>query len=129
MSEQEMLAIFLLAGFTVENHWKIENEYWPDNEHYAEMRRASPWWLAQTEFGIVRIGWRKRVISMDWSGTGMKVEPSAVTPDDVTKTDSLAHAYGHGSAVNYLRNLRMALRRVKATTKAGDGEQGGSHGE
>lgn len=123
MTRAEMEAIFLLAGYQITQVWTLPNGYWPDAADYAEIRRNSPWWLAQTQFGPIRIGWRKRVIDIDWSGTGHKVDAGAVTPDDVTRSGTNVHAYGHGSAVNYLRNLRFALQR-NGLTVGGDGGEG-----
>lgn len=109
MSEAEMLAIFLLAGVAVEKAYKIENLYWPDHPDYAKVRAESPWWLAKTAKGLVRIGWRKRVIAIDWSDTGIECE---VTKDDVTKDAGRVHAWGYAKAVEYLTNLGRAFERA-----------------
>jgi hypothetical protein len=101
MTEQEARAIFLLAGFEVKNLYQIGNQYWP--EAYVEERKRDPWWLVQTPAGLVKIGWRKRVISIDWEDTPVRVE---VTTDQVTKDKTMVHAYSFGKAVDYVTQLR-----------------------
>lgn len=65
MTEDHVRAIFLLAGLSVHKLHKLANQYWPDHPDYAEVRRENPWWLVATDAGLVKIGWRKRVISID----------------------------------------------------------------
>jgi len=101
MNEEQAKALFLLAGFKVSRLHRLENKYWP--EAYVEERRGSPWWLAITEFGPIEIGWRKRVISIDWSDTPVRQE---VTKDEVTKSDTLVHAWSYVKALEYLTALR-----------------------
>lgn len=107
MREEEVRALFLLAGIEVTAVYKIENRYWP--EAYVEMRQKSPWWLVKTSAGLVRIGWRKRVIEIEWTDTPVRV---IVTTDDVTKTDDLVHAWSHGQALIYLSSLGTEFRRA-----------------
>jgi hypothetical protein len=111
VTREEALAIFLLAKIEVKETYKIENGYWPDAPDYAEVRRASPWWLVLTEYGLIKIGWRKRVINIDWSATGLGAAP--VTRDDVTQWRQGVHAYSYGKAVDYLSALREFARRSK----------------
>jgi hypothetical protein len=106
MTEEQVKAIFLLAGFNVIKLHRIENKYWPLNQPYDEQRRNSPWWLVQTEFGWIEIGWRKRVISIDWEDTGIRARP---TPDEVTKEDHMVHAYSEAKAVEYLKSLHECM--------------------
>lgn len=108
MTEEQARAIFLLAGISVSNAFQIENGYWP--EAYVEARKASPWWLMKTERGLVRIGRRKRVISIDWSNTPVRLE---VTEDDTTKGDTYVHAWTNGNAVDYLATWNRAARTTE----------------
>jgi hypothetical protein len=121
MNESEMKAIFLLAGFDIESAYQLANEYWPDCDEYADIRRNSPWWLVKTEYGLIKIGWRKRVINIDWSDTPYRAGVSEfadgrdigiLTTDDVTKTETIVHAYGNGKAVQYLSRLHLKLKQV-----------------
>jgi hypothetical protein len=107
MNEAEMRALFVLAGIAVENHWQLANGYWP--EAYADLRAQSPWWLVQTRFGNIRLGWRKRVISIEWDATKIR---GVVTKDDVTKDETMVHAWSYHKAVEYLGNFRRIAERA-----------------
>jgi hypothetical protein len=104
MLETELRALFLLAGIPIVDAWKTENGYHgavqPDDSAERIVYLLNhPWWLVMTEIGIVRIGWRKRVIAIDWSSTSLRKE---ITNDDVTKSDKDVHAWGYSKAVEYL---------------------------
>jgi hypothetical protein len=105
VKRHEVEAIFLLADIRVFSLGKVDNEYWPDTPTYAKLRQESPWWIVQTELGTIKLGWRRRVIALDWSETKMR---KWVTPEDVQQTDTSVHASSHGKAVDYLSNLRPA---------------------
>lgn len=100
-------AIFLLAGITVTKWYELPNHYWP--EAYADLRAAHPWQLAMTPHGPIEIGWRKRVISIDWEGTPARL---LVTDDKVTKEETLVHAYSYADALAYMQKLSAELRRL-----------------
>ncbi len=117
MSEEQAKAIFLLAGIIVTRCHQIENGYWP--YAYVEERKRSPWWLVETNIGVIIIGWRKRVISIDWTSVAVRV---VVTEDDVTKDESRVHAYSYAKAVEYLSKLAHAHRAVLSTSTATIGE-------
>ena len=108
MDEKKVAAIFLLAGIEVQRLYRIENCYWPNVEAYREIRRDSPWWLVKTPTGLVKIGWRKRVIAIDWSDTGVSAN---VTEDDVTKDLSSVHAWSYSRAVQYLAVLAAEFKK------------------
>ncbi|MCA8938234.1 MAG: hypothetical protein KDB07_00370 [Planctomycetes bacterium] len=55
---------------------------------------------------MVRIGWRKRVVEIDWSDTPVR---RLVGKDDVTKTETLIHAWSVGKVVEYLSELASEL--------------------
>jgi hypothetical protein len=103
-SHVEVVSILTLAGLKPERMWELANGYWPDSPDYDDVR--TPWWLAQTSVGLIRIGWRKRVIEIDWSATGNEV---SVTDDDVTKWLTMVHAYSTAKAVEYLTKLREVV--------------------
>lgn len=105
MKQSHVTALFEMAGFEVKSLHELPNGYWP--ESYVELRRDNPWWLAETEIGLVKIGWRKRVISIEWPNTARRV---IVTDDDVTKHETLVHAYGYAKALEYLTALRRATQ-------------------
>ena len=115
MERKKLDALLLLAGIEPVAVHEVTNKYWPDSEHYAEIRRNTPWWLVVTKAGPVVIGWRKRVISIDWADTPVR---SIVTADDVTKGEDHVHAYGYGKAVSYLAHIACALNTASTPQAA-----------
>lgn len=111
MTEAEAKSLFTLAGLKVNRVWKLQNQYWPDVDDYLKIRAKHPWWLVMTDHGLVELGWRKRVISIDWSATNVR---AVVTTDDVTKCETLVHAWGFPDAVKYLTNWRLAAEQSSA---------------
>lgn len=103
MNQQEVYAAFTLAGFKDCGYEKIRNAYWPSHEDYDRVRDQNPWWIVTTELGDIRLGWRKRVIEVDWVNTNRR---GIVTEDDVTKGTSLVHAYSLSKLVQYLKAIR-----------------------
>jgi len=80
----------------------IPNEYHsdPDPTYYG------PWFVVETSAGRIKIGWRKRVIHIDWSETGLEVSGAEVVEDpNVTHGPGYAHAWGPDKAVECLRRL------------------------
>ena len=102
MNDEQVKSLFKLAGIGVMRLWEIPNQYWPLTPEYDETRKLSPWWLVKTPRGLIEIGWRKRVISIDWQETEIKCK---VTDDDVTKAETMVHAYGYAKALEYLTVL------------------------
>lgn len=107
-------ALFLLAGIPVLNTHELPNGYWPDNIHYAEIRGRHPWYLFMTPFGAVKIGWRKRVMSISWTDTKVGLQ---VTEDDVTKELDMVHAWSIPKALEYLIALRKGLEAMELAWK------------
>jgi len=64
-----------------------------------------PWFMVTTPVGRIKIGWRKRVINIDWSDTKIRVRGEEITEDDVTKGKDYIHAYGYEKAAEYLAKL------------------------
>ena len=99
MNDKESFhSIFQLAGIIILREWELVDGYDPD--------RGRSWYLFQTAYGLIKIGWRKRVINIDWSDTGVK---AIVTEDNVTKELTFVHAYSDLKAIEYLRNLKSFL--------------------
>jgi len=107
MTQDQVKAIFLLANISIKELHKIENGYWPVHPDYAEIRQINPWWLVVTEFGIIKIGWRKRVINIDWSSTELR---KIITEDNVTKWEEGIHAYGYSKAIDYLVTFKLEMK-------------------
>lgn len=109
MTETRVSAFFELAGIPITKMYRLENAYWPDHPDYAERRALNPWWLVMTPYGPIKIGYRKRVISINWEDTPTRV---IVTEDNVTKEETLVHAWGTMKCLEYLIALSNALRQV-----------------
>lgn len=96
--------LLTLAGIHHGTPNEEPNHYWP--ESYVELRQMSPWFRCPTPLGDILMGWRKRVLSIDWSGTETAAE---VTKDDVTRSAYMVHAWTYAKAVEYLEALRGIL--------------------
>lgn len=81
---------------------EIPNEY--SNEAYY---RGKPWFKVATPKGILKIGWRKCVIEINWSGfLGNKPKAQDIFADkDVTKGEYFIHAWSYKDAKQYLSML------------------------
>ncbi|MFA5934059.1 MAG: hypothetical protein WC795_02450 [Candidatus Paceibacterota bacterium] len=95
--------------FTKSSFKQIEMLMIPNQ--YCGCEKCGPWFKVKTEFGTIKIGWRKRVINIDW-----KEMPTGIfTPDDdmnslfksenVTKDDDCIHAWGWENAQDYLTRI------------------------
>lgn len=110
MKKQEAISLFTLAGIEVLNTKPLPDGYGytPDDPRYFEMPPRCAWWFVKTCAGWVEIGWRKRVISINWQDTHVR---QVITEDDVTKEDTYVHAYDFGKALEYLMKLAPLLSR------------------
>ena len=68
--------------------------------------RHLPWFIVTTNIGKIKIGWRKRVLEIDWSGTVNKRTAEQLFPaEDVTKSGCSIHAWGYDAAALYLQKI------------------------
>lgn len=71
----------------------------------------TPWAVVTTQIGHIQIGWRKRVINIDWTKTLVKASGKAIFPmEEVTRSESYesvryVHAWGYEKATEYLKKL------------------------
>jgi hypothetical protein len=114
MDRKTLDAILHLAGIDYIQAYEVENRYWPKAPNYDQIRREQPWWLVWTKHGPILIGWRKRVIQIEWPDLIHKVK-CIVTKDDVTKEETLVHAWTTWKAVEYLFELRRQMERAEYT--------------
>lgn len=106
MEKKVVEALLTLSGIEYQSIWEIANQYVPATEHYAAYRQNNPWWMILTKNGPIIIGRRKRVFSISWSDTDIRF---IVTPDDVTKDETLVHAWTVPKALEYLIALRCYI--------------------
>jgi hypothetical protein len=98
---------FEKAGFSMTKFFPIPNEYCND----PDCTICSNWFDVKTKWGIIKIGWRKRVINIDWSKIG-EVNGLAIFSDqDVTKNSDSIHAWGWEKCVEYLIKLRESFEK------------------
>lgn len=84
----------------------IPNGY--GNDWYYANR---PWYEVTTSVGIFVIGWRKRVISIDWKMTKVIETASELFPDeDTTRVGQLIHAWGYEKAKEYIDRLMLSAK-------------------
>ena len=65
-----------------------------------------PWFIVTTSKGRIRIGWRKRVILIDWIDSIIPdMSEKLFIDEDVTKFDKTIHAWGLEKAKEYIDKL------------------------
>lgn len=107
MQRNTLDALLLLSEIETLSVHELANQYWPNVDEYSVIRQQNPWWLVLTKFGPIVIGNRKKVISINWSGTTLR---SKVTDDEnVTSELDFCHAWSLDKAVKYLTTLRKSL--------------------
>lgn len=106
-SREEWREIFGAAGFEHFEMKETPNEYCP-------CESCSSWWNISTDFGTIKIGWRKSVINIDWSGLNRSFKRNKIlalfVKEDVTKGDTYIHAHGTEKATEYLKKIYDHLR-------------------
>lgn len=74
-----------------------------------------PWFEVTTPVGLFTIGWRKRVISIDWAKTLVLGTAEQLFPEEkVTKIDRLIHAWSYEKAKEYIQAIHAANRDSQA---------------
>ena len=67
------------------------------------------WLLVTTRLGVIEIGWRKHVLSIDWSGSDVTATAEELFTDEkVTKDGRLIHAWSYDKAAEYLARIAHA---------------------
>jgi hypothetical protein len=102
---EDFSSLFANAGYHVFPMKAVPNQY-------SSHERSTPWFEVHTAFGVILIGWRKHVIHLDWSATGID---APVPGENVTCGLQWTHAHGRDKGIEYLRKIRLA---AEAKTKA-----------
>jgi hypothetical protein len=106
---EKLRAIFILAGIDVKTFHRLPNGYVGD-----QSCPHIPWALAETKYGLITIGWRKRVIHIGWpkdAGIHGKTVKSK-EEDWITDWEEGVHAYGYAKAVEYLTSFREKAEQL-----------------
>lgn len=78
------------------------------NEYCGDPTCCGPWFMVRTEAGNFKVGWRKRVINLEWAGEGIGSERNLLflfRNEDVTKDSSSIHAWGREKLIDYLQRI------------------------
>jgi hypothetical protein len=90
------------AGYQKALMTEIPNKYWSKDAGH-------PWFNVRLPGGVIEIGWRKRVISIDWSAHSKIDMTEEFKNEDVTKDSTSIHAWGHQKALDYLKLLKEKI--------------------
>lgn len=105
---EKLKSLFTEAGFDTVHVKVIENQYSSDAWYWT-----SPWITVTTSQGIITIGWRKRVINIDWSQTTLCINGEELFKGENTTTATdYIHAWSYEKAVEYLKKLKDALMQT-----------------
>ncbi len=124
MTREEAKSLFTLAGIPVLNIKPLIDgyNYGPEDSRFYKTLPEKVWWFVKTAAGWVEIGWRRRVISINWSDTPVR---KIVTEDNVTKDEEGVHAWDIATALKYLSVIAPELAGRAAAEGSAD-ENGGS---
>jgi hypothetical protein len=108
MEREQLESLIKLTNFPVISMYPIANQYWKSAN--------TPWWLMLTYWGPVVIGWRKRVVELRWEDTPVRM---IVTHDDVTRNDTMVHAWDLDKLVTYMTVLAIEFKQHPAVINTG----------
>ena len=112
--EHQFSEVFEKAGFKNIKMLPIPNGYCPCDS-------CAPWFEVTTDIakGNIAIGWRKRVINIDWSNLWYVADiPPLFKDEDVTKDENSIHAWGIEKAIEYLTKIREAYTKKEKENEA-----------
>ncbi len=105
-TQKEFHDIFVAAGFIDPVLTAVPNEY-------GSQSYRGPWYTVPMEVGgVLRVGWRKRVIEIDWSGCHSKLHhrlAALFAKEETTHTERIVHANDSTHAVDCLSRIRSYL--------------------
>lgn len=92
----------ILSAFEAPFHVKeIPNGYCSDYCH-----EKFPWFVVTTARGPITVGWRNRVVNLDWSGSDIVANGEELfAMENVTKGSKFIHCYGIESLRTHVKAL------------------------
>lgn len=106
VEKQQLLALFPEKIFVEE----IPNGYCHD-----WCCRHLPWFIVTTEIGHFKIGWRKRVIQIEWDKTiGTKTAEKLFPDESVTKGKKYIHAWNLEDAKKYISIIITSANKIQS---------------
>ncbi|MHA1469073.1 MAG: hypothetical protein ACTSSP_00780 [Candidatus Asgardarchaeia archaeon] len=101
----ELTEIFKSAGFNVIHVEAIDSQYCSKACCYKW-----PWVIVTTQKGRIKLGWRKRVINLDWSESDIKaIGMELFKGENVTTGEHYIHCWGKDKAIEYLKKLNSVI--------------------
>ena len=98
----ELIGIFHLAGFEIIHTETIDSQYCSESCCYK-----FPWIIATTNLGRIKLGWRKRVMNLDWSQSDITAMGEILfKEEETTKGEKYIHCWSKEKAVEYLKKLK-----------------------
>lgn len=98
---REARAMFADAGLAAIHVREIDNEYCGP--------KCCPhrvWLRVTTRLGVVKVGWRKSVMVVDWAESDVtETAKDLFAGEDVTKGDRMIHAWSYEKATEYLTKI------------------------
>lgn len=108
--EDKLRAVFLLAGVEIKELVGVPCEY-------CSCCPQNNWWLVTTSMGKLKIGWRKRVINLDWSQFEPRPDPEIFSKHETTKGHYYIHAWSYGDLVEYVKALQWRSEYMAAKAR------------
>lgn len=104
LTKEEVESIFTLAKIKIFAMKQTQNGYMGDSrpDQYGERQFWHYWWFVKTKHGWIEIGWRKRVISIDWVDTHVRAVVPSPHFEGRTRDNTGSHAYGVQEAISDL---------------------------
>ena len=99
----KLSTLFTDAGFKIIHVKEIDNQYSGDACYYA-----NPWVIVTTKAGLITLGWRKRVLNLDWSDSDITADGRELFKEEKTTSgERFVHCWGYDKVVEYLKKLLM----------------------
>jgi hypothetical protein len=95
------------AGLNILSQIEVPNEY-------GSLSYNGPWYIFTTDIGSFKVGWRKRVIELNWDHTNSGINYLHLF-DDVqdTKDHYSIHAWNYEKLGEYLKRIKESQKLVK----------------